>query len=202
MIQRLIAPVNISMGTISNDTVLFNSETRRAFLIYVSNNPSSRRISRTESNIIIGWLVDPSKRPSSQKEFSRRNYVRKTFIWKEDTRNLLAADKVQGDKYRIVVTEDAIADVIESIHQQNGHLGWDATWRDVSTSYHGVLRSNVIFLLKRCDVYSQHPSKRPKGSTNSVIIDTSGIRGISSDSKTKEPVYEDDPSPKSCTSTT
>ena len=188
------------MGTISNSTVVFDSEIRRAFLRYVSDNPSNRRISRAEGDTIIGWIVDPSKQPCSQKESSRRNYVRKTFILKEDTRSLLAAGKTQGDKYRTVVTEDAIVDVVESIHNQNGHLGWDATWKDVSTSYYGVLRSDVIFLLKRCDICSRHPSKRPKSSTNSVIFDTSDIRGITSNDNSKESMYEDGASSDSYTS--
>ncbi len=71
-----------------------------------------------------------------------------------------------------------IADVVELVHKENGHAGWDATWKDVSSSYYGILRSDVIFLLKRCQICAENPRKRPKGSTatmpNSRLVDHSG----------------------------
>ncbi len=57
-----------------------------------------------------------------------------------------------------------IADVVDFVHKGNGHAGWDATWKDVSNLYYGILRSDVIFLLKRCQICASNPSKRPKGS--------------------------------------
>jgi hypothetical protein len=150
-------------GVSSNTTAIFSSTTRTAFLNYVRENPNNRRVSKADGENIIEWLTNPSKRPSSQKEFSRRNYVRKAFTWDENTQSLLAIGKTTEDKRRMVVTDDMIVDVVESAHQQNGHLGWDATWRDVSTSYYGILRADVIFLLNECHVCAQDPSKRPKG---------------------------------------
>ncbi|KAL8784904.1 MAG: hypothetical protein Q9195_008856 [Heterodermia aff. obscurata] len=151
----------------SDHTVIFSSNTRTAFLKYVCENPSNRRVSQADREIMIEWLTNSSKQPLSQQEFSRRNYVRKTFTWDENTRSLLAAGKTNDDTCRLVVTKDVIADVVESAHKQNGHLGWDATWRDVSVSYYGILRSDVIFLLKNCQICVQDPSKRPKTSANS-----------------------------------
>ena len=173
-------------GATSNNTVIFSSRTRTAFLNYVRENPNNRRVSQTDREIIIEWLMNPSKRPSSQKEFSRRNYVRKAFAWDEDTQTLLAIGKTSEDKRRMVVTDDVIVDVVESAHEQNDHLGWDATWRDVSASYYGILRSDVIFLLKQCQLCAQDPSKRPKGATSkssresfdSEVLQTINIRDI------------------------
>lgn len=173
-------------GATSNNTAIFSSSTRTAFLNYVRENPNNRRVSQTDREIIIEWLMNPSKRPSSQKEFSRRNYVRKTFAWDEDTQTLLAIGKTSEDKRRMVVTDDVIVDVVESAHEQNDHLGWDATWRDVSASYYGILRSDVIFLLKQCQLCAQDPSKRPKGATSkssresfdSEVLQTINIRDI------------------------
>ena len=153
-------------GATSNIAVIFSSNTRTDFLEYVRNNPSNRRVSRADREIMVEWLTDSSKRPLSQREFSRRNYVQKSFTLSGDTQSLLAIGKNTEDKCRLVVTEDVIVDVVESAHKQNGHLGWDATWRDVSTSYYGILRSDVIFLLKQCQFCAQDPSKRPKGSAN------------------------------------
>jgi hypothetical protein len=153
-------------GVYSNDTSIFSSSTKTGFLSYVRENPSNRRVSKRDREIIIEWLTNPAKRPSSQKEFSKRNYVRKTFEWDENTQSLLAIGKTGEDKRRMVVTDNLIVDVVESAHVQNGHLGWDATWRDVSTSFYGVLRSDVIFLLKECQLCTQDPRKRPKGASS------------------------------------
>ena len=150
----------------SINTVMFSSDTRTAFLKYVCKNPSNRRVSQVDWDIIVEWLTNSSKRPASQQEFSRRNYVQKTFRWDENTRSLLASSKTNEDKRRVVVTEDMIVDVVASTHEQNGHLGWDTTWRDVSTSYYGILRSDVIFLLKQCPICAEDPSKRPKSSAD------------------------------------
>ncbi|MCJ1285871.1 hypothetical protein MMC26_005213 [Xylographa opegraphella] len=157
-------------GVYSNNIVSFSSSTTTAFLDYVRKNPNNRRVSRADREIIIEWLTNPSKRPSSQEEFSRRNYVRKTFLWDENMRDLLASGKTSKDEHRIVVTEDAIVDVVRSTHEEHDHLGWDATWRHVSIVYYGILRSDVIFLLKQCQVCAQDPSKRPKTSTTSKPI--------------------------------
>ncbi len=156
-------------STSSNDFAIFTPSTRAAFLQYLHDNPNNRRVSQTDKEILIDWLTNPHKRPSSQREFSRRNYVWKTFAWNEETRNLLAAGKANEDKNRIVVTEDLIADVVEFEHKGNAHAGWDATWKDVSTSYYGILRSDVIFLLKQCQVCASKPSKRPKGSAATML---------------------------------
>lgn len=164
---NLIQPGGIMTGATSNNAVIFSSNTRTAFQKYVSENPSNRRVTQADREVMIEWLTNPSKRPSSQQEFSRRNYVQKAFTLDENTRGLLATGKTNGDKHRVVVTEDVIADVVESAHEQNGHLGWDTTWRDISTSYYGIMRSDVIFLLKQCQFCAQDPSKRPKSSTNS-----------------------------------
>lgn len=55
-------------------------------------------------------------------------------------------------------------DLVDSVHQQNSHAGWDATWATLSSSYYGVLRSDLIYLLRRCQICAENPSKRPKGS--------------------------------------
>ncbi|KAH6694339.1 hypothetical protein BKA61DRAFT_711875 [Leptodontidium sp. MPI-SDFR-AT-0119] len=155
----------------SNDLVAFTLGTRVAFSQYLSENPNNRRVSQNDKEMLIEWLTNPDRRPQSQEEFSRRNYVRKTFIWDEKSQILLAVAKKDGDKSRKVITTDMIADIVETVHKDNNHAGWDATWKDVSTSYYGILRADVIFLLKQCQNQhcSQNPSKRPKGSTPTAI---------------------------------
>lgn len=60
-------------------------------------------------------------------------------------------------------------DLVDLIHQQNSHAGWDATWATLSSSYYGVLRSDLIFLLKRCQICAQSPPKRSKGSVTPTV---------------------------------
>lgn len=152
----------------SNHPITVAPDTRAAFLQYLQENPNSRRVSSAEKEDLIQWLIDPEKRPSSQKESSRRHYVRKTFTWDEKAQIPLAIAKKDEDKDRGVVTEDMIADIVGFVHENNGHAGWDATWKDVSSSYYGILRADVIFLLKRCQICAENPRKRPKKSSNAM----------------------------------
>ncbi len=155
----------------SSDSVTFTLGTRAAFLQHLRENPNNRRVSQSDKEILIEWLTNPHKRPSSQEEFSRRNYVRKTFAWDEKSHTLLAVAKEDEGKNRAVIITDMIADVVETVHKESGpsgHAGWDTTWKNVSTSYYGILRSDVIFLVKQCQVCAGNPCKRPKGSAATV----------------------------------
>lgn len=156
------------MCTPSNNLVTFTPSTKAAFLQHLREKSTNRHMTQTDKDIIIEWLTNPHKRPSSQKEFSRRNYILKTFAWDEKTQSLFAAAKTDAAKDRIVVTENTIADVVEFVHENNKHGGWDATWRDISSSYYGILRSDVIYLLKQCQTCALNPSKRPKGSAATI----------------------------------
>ncbi len=76
-----------------------------------------------------------------------------------------------NNEHRVVIVLESIADVVETMHIRNNHLGWDATWRDVSSAYYGILRSDVIFLLKRCRVCAHNPSKRAKNPGNDESLE-------------------------------
>lgn len=155
-------------STLKDHSTTFSQDTKDTFLQYLYENPNKRRVSQAEKNNLIQWLTNPDRRPSSQQEFSRRNYARKTFSWDINTQSLLTIP-VKGGKGRMVVTDDTIAYVVELVHNNNGHAGWDATWKDISTSYYGILRADVIFLLKQCQVCADNPRKRPKGLTTANL---------------------------------
>ena len=161
-------------------TRAFDDETRALFLEHLRSHPSSRRLSVGQRALIIEWLTDVPRRPTSQSEFSRRNYVRRAFVWDAATQTLISVGKVDGDN-RVAVTQESIVDVVEQTHINNNHLGWDATWRDVSATYYGVLRSDVIFLLKQCLVCKHYPSKQPKTSRNIEQEHASGGAEIPND---------------------
>lgn len=63
-----------------------------------------------------------------------------------------------------MANKDAIADLVESVHESNKHGGLDATRKDISSSYFGILRSDVIRLSEQCQTCALDPCKRPKGS--------------------------------------
>ncbi|KAH6618286.1 hypothetical protein B0J18DRAFT_437032, partial [Chaetomium sp. MPI-SDFR-AT-0129] len=67
----------------SNNTVTFKPSTQAEFLRHLEKNPNRRRICQPEKQNLIDWLCNSHALPSSQKEFSRRNYVKKTFTWDE-----------------------------------------------------------------------------------------------------------------------
>ncbi|KAJ5154426.1 uncharacterized protein N7500_009865 [Penicillium coprophilum] len=158
----------------------FTPQTKEKFLQFLLENPSTRRVSRHGTESLLEWLTNPLKRPTSQTEFSRRNYVRKTFVWDMDSQKLLAKPKSSEACYRVVVFEDKIADTVESVHESNGHAGWDGTWKSISSSYYGILRSDVIYLLKQCQICAHDPSKRPKRTKASVIDPSSAHEALSS----------------------
>ena len=64
----------------------------------------------------------------------------------------MAITKKDGEKDWKVITEDNILDVVELVHTSIGHAGWDAIWKEISNLYNGILRADVIFLLKRCSI--------------------------------------------------
>lgn len=140
----------------------FPPSIRDDFIHHIQNSPNNRRISRTERTTIIGWLTDPANKPTSQQQSSRRNYIRKRFEWNDSRAELYALVKGSETERKEVVTEDRIVDTVESVHVNNGHGGWDATWNDIAKSYYGILRADVIFLVKQCEICAQNPRKRPK----------------------------------------
>ncbi|KAF2096163.1 hypothetical protein NA57DRAFT_78933 [Rhizodiscina lignyota] len=151
--------------TDSSYTSSFDAETREAFAVYLRDNPNIRRVTPADWSNIMDWLTNPLRRPTCQAEHSRRNYVRRTFYWDESTQTLMSMGPTDSDKRRIVVTDDRIVEFVEYMHHNINHGGWDATWKAVSSNYYGILRADVIFLLKRCSACAFIPSKQPKGIT-------------------------------------
>ena len=152
-----------AMAKPTNTTVTaITTETKVEFLEHLIQFPNSRRVTQRDKEVIFAWLMDPIKTPTSQQEHSRRNYVRKAFVWNEALQTLYALPRKEGASVRKVVTDDQIADTVERVHIENGHAGWDTTWKAVSSSFYGILRTDVIFLLKRCQVCAKIPSKRSK----------------------------------------
>ena len=103
----------------------FDSTTNGALLHFFVDHPNNRRISLAEKEKVIGWLTNAAPASSSQ-EFSRRNYTRKTFTWEKDTQQLFTTAKNKDGHARLVVTWDEIVKTVRSIHQNNGHAGWEA----------------------------------------------------------------------------
>ena len=145
---------------------IFDTETRQAFAVYLRDNENIRRVTPQDWVDILSWLTDFNRHPSDQAEHSRRHYVRRTFHWDAEGQRLVSVGPSQ-EKARLVVTTDRILEYVEYVHHNIGHLGWDATWRHISEAYYGILRADVIFLLRRCVVCATNPAKRPKGSTPS-----------------------------------
>jgi hypothetical protein len=146
----------------------FTDTTKEEFTLYLIDNPNSRRLTYGDYLDTMSWLSDITRRPQNQADHSRRHYIQKTFRLNAEGRleNRGTPRSHTGvDNWKTVVTTDEILDRIQYFHVENGHLGWDATWKDVGSSTYGILRSDVIFLLKRCSVCLLNPSKAPKKNT-------------------------------------
>ncbi|KAM0481930.1 hypothetical protein ACHAPX_003264 [Trichoderma viride] len=160
-------------------------EVQREFRHYLDENRNKKHISAERKYSLIRWLCDDEAKPQSQSDYSLRNYATKTYKWDDDNHILWSIGKSEkpekpakngkgkkswGRKVsrsakcqdRAVVTEDEILNVVEQIHMSNDHGGWDATWDEVSTKYCGIVRSDVIFLLKRCYICTIKPRKQSR----------------------------------------
>lgn len=163
-------------------------EVQREFRHYLEKNTNKKHISAERKHSLIRWLSDTDAKPQSQSDYSLRNYAFKTYKWDDDTNILWGIGKsekpekpakngkgkkswVSGKRKanrsakcqdRVVVTEDEILNVVEQIHMSNDHGGWDATWDEVSSKYCGIVRSDVIFLLKRCYICTIKPRKQSR----------------------------------------
>jgi hypothetical protein len=156
---------------------VFSPSVRVEFAQYLRENPNNRRVSQPESDRWIDWIRNAAVQTSTQQESSRRHYIRKTFIWDAEEQRLLAVPKVAQAQYREVVTEDRILDVVETVHRNNGHAGWDTTWEDIRRTFYGILRADVIFLLKRCQICVHDIRKRPKSFLHTTQqVDTTASR--------------------------
>jgi len=152
-------------------TSFIDPHLRVAHQQFIRDNPSNRRLSQAEKATIINWTTKSEKQNLSQQEFSRRHYARKTFQWDGENQCLWAVPKHANGPRRAVVTESEILDTIEDVHNTINHAGWDATWKEVSRVYYGILRIDVIFLLKQCPACADNPRKKPKNMSNTSTID-------------------------------
>ncbi|KAM0255352.1 hypothetical protein ACHAQJ_005872 [Trichoderma viride] len=137
-------------------------QVQKEFEDYLQNNPNKRHISIERKLDLVRWLIDPEARPRHQSDYSLRNYAQKTYEWDRFEHILWGSSKNGIGKDRIVATEDEILETVEKVHLANDHKGWDATWDEVSNQYCGIVRDDVIFLLKRCHICQLNPRKRAK----------------------------------------
>ncbi|KAK1239900.1 hypothetical protein MKX08_007342 [Trichoderma sp. CBMAI-0020] len=162
-------------------------DVQREFRDYLQENTNKKHISAERKHSLIRWLADKDAKPQTQSDYSLRNYAFKTYRW-DGARHILwgigkpeapeaPAENGKGKNTwksgkggksskrcqdRVVVTEDEILNVVEKIHMSNDHGGWDATWDEVSSKYCGIVRSDVIFLLKRCYICTIKPRKQSR----------------------------------------
>jgi len=138
-------------------------EIKYDFTQYINETPNKKHISPEDKASLVEWLSNPTAKPMCQKDYSRRNYAQKTYKLDATHGTLWEIAKNGKVMDRMVITEDKILKVVEQVHMVE-HGGWDATWEQVSRQYCGIVRSDVIFLLKRCEFCQSDPRKRAKGS--------------------------------------
>lgn len=182
-------------------------EVQREFRDYLEENANKKHITAERKHSLIRWLSDSDAKPQEQRDYSLRNYAFKTYRWDGDRHILWSIGKPESEKPakngkakkawrswksgkgskkcqdRMVVTEDEILNVVEQIHMSNDHGGWDATWDEVSSKYSGIVRSDVIFLLKRCYICTIKPRKqsRRNATPDEAPASTSSRSGPSSE---------------------
>ncbi|KAL7921377.1 hypothetical protein ACQKWADRAFT_313962 [Trichoderma austrokoningii] len=164
------------------------------FKEYLREYTNKKHISEERKKNLIRWLDDTLPKPQNQPEYSLRNYTCKTYRWDKETRILWGIGKpeklekptksgrrkggwkgkgeIENESQdgqlpdRLVVTKDEILGVVEKIHMANQHGGVDATWNEISSKYCGIVRTDVIFLLKRCYICDLMPRKGARRTAN------------------------------------
>ncbi len=96
----------------------FDDESKAAFSDFLRGHPNNRRVSSAERALIIGWLAGGTSRPTSQREFSRRNFVKGTIAWDEGSQNLVTVGKTNNE-HRVFIVLKSVADVVETMHRRN-----------------------------------------------------------------------------------
>ena len=159
----------------------FDNQAIAEFAQHLADNPNNRRVTPSQYTDILSWLNYENRHPIGSAEHSRRNYVQRTFAWDAQQQQLYSIG-TSGQEMRQVILTDHIAECVDHIHHNIGHRGWDATWRTVSQVSYGIMRQDVIFLLRRCLVCATNPAKQPKGSRtagNSGAAGSSHVVGTS-----------------------
>ena len=64
---------------------------------------------------------------------------------------------------RLVIMESSILDIIQEEHCRVGHSGVHGTWAGISKSFYGIIRTEVMWLLKRCQVCIRQAQNRSRG---------------------------------------
>ncbi|KAL4918663.1 hypothetical protein BDW62DRAFT_60655 [Aspergillus aurantiobrunneus] len=157
---------------------IFTEAAKELFIQHLKDHPSCRRLSSAEKKDVIEWLTDPDRKPSSQREYSRRSYVRHKFIWDGKERCLWAKKVNNNGKNRIVVAQEDIAEVVQTEHRRNHQAGLKEIWKNISTSYHGILQSDVKYLLPKCRVCRGDPPELPKNPESSAAEPELGEGGF------------------------
>lgn len=60
---------------------LWGRDTQLSFSLHLRSTPSSHRVTHAEMDRMVQWLTASHPNPTSQKESSRRHYVRNNFEW-------------------------------------------------------------------------------------------------------------------------
>lgn len=97
--------------------------------------------------------------------------MRRTFTLDDDGYLISIGPTDAGEKRRLVVKEHEIIHYVDHVHNGILHRGWDATWKEVSERYYGILRADINFLLKRCPRCLTDPIKATKNKFSTEILE-------------------------------
>ena len=147
----------------------FNSESKRAWHTWMEarEDSSRERLDNKEIQQFIRWLNDePSwesginydDKKQRKADMKKRSWVKENFyvsgniLWRK-------ADKKHPEPRKVLAYTE-LADVIIETHVRLGHAGHNPTCAAVLKDYYGLVRDEIIELLRRCEICSRkHASK-------------------------------------------
>ena len=141
----------------------FNEATRTAFAAYLEVNEHRYQITDSTYEQYITYLTNALYEPSSRADQAKRAFVKTSFQMDEGGYALQACATERHKQARLVIMQSSIFDIIQEEHCRIGHAGVHPTWAAVSQGYYGIIRTEIIWLLKRCQICIRRARNRSRG---------------------------------------
>ena len=161
---------NTSFSSSVPQTLPFNNETWVAFgLMLERSRASSReRLLLARRQQVLGWVAGAGPRKGlPTKKLSGNLGLRPISIIEIESFGEILINLIPKlEKFR---QSPKFFDAIVTIYNSIGHTGQDATAKNVSQTYYGVTRGEIVLLIKLCEICHWKAPSKSKGPLKPII---------------------------------
>ena len=119
------------------------------------------RLSHRQRGLIIYYLRNPQASTASDSDRNTKHRAKKLY-YLDRHENLMRKGEVEDGVRmpdRKVVCLGSIYKIVMDLHQEKLHAGRDKLWAELHTTYYGISRPEVMWILDRCEHCLQHRGK-------------------------------------------